>query len=162
MDQKLGYIYCLFNIFRVGRAAERARRHPRETNTRNVTIWSGNCWEITSNSVQENILLYYNRKYFISTRIMLSFLSDPPLDSLPSSIQGTANLLKCRMCRYYYLFGLSQAYWVTLISNPLFPATSANAKLREALSVAPVPTSTYTRKKNIINECSIDLNNNFF
>ena len=37
------YIYCLFNIFRVACAAERARRHPRETNTRNVTIWSGNC-----------------------------------------------------------------------------------------------------------------------
>ena len=98
------YIYCLFNIFRVGRAAERARRHPRETNTRNVTIWSGNCWEITSNSVQENILLYYNRKYFISTRIMLSFLSDTPYDSTPYLLPGNkpGNLLKCSR-NYSYL-----------------------------------------------------------
>ena len=96
--------YCLFNIFRVGRAAERARRHPRETNTRNVTIWSGNCWEITSNSVQENILLYYNRKYFISTRIMLSFLSDTPYDSTPYLLPGNkpGNLLKCSR-NYSYL-----------------------------------------------------------
>ena len=106
MDQKLGYIYCLFNIFRVGRAAERARRHPRETNTRNVTIWSGNCWEITSNSVQENILLYYNRKYFISTRIMLSFLSDTPLDSAPFLLPGSrpGNLLKCRYNSHLKIF----------------------------------------------------------